>query len=104
MTEEGTLYYVSDEEREEVRTTAIPPHTLSFDEKEFLELLAGSISLSKEEKFTLIAKIPSLSQEQVDELIAIFTEERDRFKELNKEYAHLKEEEAQKEAASSIDW
>lgn len=62
---------------------AIPAHGLKFDEQYFLHLLAGSISLAKDEKKRIIESIPKLRQEQVDELIRIFEEERSKFAELS---------------------
>lgn len=61
----------------------IPAHKLQFDEQYFLQLLAGSISLTKEEKKRIITSIPKLKQEQIDELIRIFEEERRKFAELS---------------------
>jgi len=61
----------------------IPPHSLNFDEQYFLHLLAGSISLTKDEKKRIIESIPKLKQSQVDELIRIFQEERTKFAELS---------------------
>ncbi len=61
----------------------IPPHSLHFDEQKFLHLLAGSISLSRDEKKNIIATIPKLKQSQIDELIRIFEEEREKFAQLN---------------------
>lgn len=61
----------------------IPAHTLTFDEQHFLHLLAGSISLTKEEKKRIIESVPKLKQSQVDELIRIFEEERRKFAELS---------------------
>lgn len=61
----------------------IPPHTLKFDEQYFLHLLAGSISLTRDEKKRIIESIPKLKQSQVDELIRIFEEERRKFAELS---------------------
>lgn len=65
---------------------AIPPHSLKFDEQKFLHLLAGSISLTKNEKKRIIDSIPKLRQEQVDELIRIFEEERRKFAELSEKH------------------
>lgn len=62
------------------------PNT-KFDEKKFLELLAGSISLTINEKKRIIEAIPQLSQFQIDELIKIFEEERGKFAELEKKHA-----------------
>jgi hypothetical protein len=60
----------------------VPAHTLQFDEQKFLHLLAGSISLTKEEKARIIDSIPKLRQAQIDELQRIFEEERRKFAEL----------------------
>jgi hypothetical protein len=49
-----------------IKTIPIPPHPATqFDEKKFLELLAGSISLTKTEKQRIISSIPKLSQYQI---------------------------------------
>ncbi len=61
----------------------IPAHNLQFDEQYFLHLLAGSISLTKEEKKRIIESVPKLKQAQIDELIRIFEEERRKFAELS---------------------
>jgi hypothetical protein len=61
----------------------IPAHSLNFDEQYFLHLLAGSISLTRDEKKRIIESIPKLKQSQVDELIRIFEEERRKFSELS---------------------
>lgn len=64
----------------------IPAHELKFDEKHFLTLLAGSISLSRDEKKRIIETIPKLKQAQVDELVRIFDEERYKFSQLSKKH------------------
>lgn len=64
-------------------TVKLPTHSLKFDEDRFLNLLAGSISLTKDEKKKIVDSIPKLRQEQVDELIRIFEEERTKFIELS---------------------
>jgi hypothetical protein len=61
----------------------IPVHNLNFDETYFLRLLAGSISLTKDEKKRIIQAIPKLSQFQIDELIKILEEEKRKFSELD---------------------
>lgn len=79
----------------------IPSHQLSFDESYFLQLLAGSISLTIDEKKKIIESIPRLTQHQVDELIKILEEEKRKFRELNKKHlAQLK----QLEAKHAKDW
>lgn len=66
----------------------IPPHpNTKFDEQEFLRLLAGSISLTVNEKFKIVAAVPQLSQFQIDELIKIFKEEQQKFAELERKHA-----------------
>jgi len=57
----------------------IQPHSLSFDENKFIRLLAGSISLSREEKKRIIDSLPKLKQSQIDELMRIFEEEKEKF-------------------------
>lgn len=66
----------------------IPPHpNTQFDEENFLTLLEGSISLTMEEKKRVIEAIPRLKIEQINELISIFEEEKQKFAELEKEFA-----------------
>ncbi len=79
-----------------VITYKIPAHTLQFDEQLFLHLLAGSISLTKDEKKRIVESIPKLKQSQVDELMRIFEEERRKFAELSAKHVdQLKKLEAQ---------
>jgi peptidoglycan hydrolase CwlO-like protein len=61
----------------------IPAHQLKFDENKFLRLMAGSISLTKDEKKRIIEAVPKLTQFQVDELIRILQEEKDKFSALD---------------------
>lgn len=61
----------------------VPAHQLKFDEQHFLHLLAGSISLTREEKKRIVTSIPRLRQGQIDELVRIFEEERRKFAELS---------------------
>ena len=69
---------------------------MQFDEQYFLHLLAGSISLTRDEKVRIVDSIPKLKQSQVDELIRIFEEERKKFAELPAKHAEqLKKLEAQ---------
>ena len=71
-----------------IASVKIPPHpNTKFDEKVFVELLAGSISLTMTEKKRIIEAIPQLSQFQIDELMKIFQEEKGKFAELEKKHA-----------------
>lgn len=66
----------------------LPEHpTTVFDEKYFLFLFAGSLSLSiVEKKDILFTKLPTLSQFQIDELVKILEEEKQKFEELYKKH------------------
>jgi len=71
-----------------ITSVKIQPHpNTKFDEKKFVELLAGSISLTITEKKRIIEAIPQLSQFQIDELMKIFEEEKSKFAELEKKHA-----------------
>ncbi len=71
-----------------IASVKIPEHpNTKFDEKNFVELLAGSISLTMTEKKRIIEAIPQLSQFQIDELMKIFQEEKGKFAELEKKHA-----------------
>lgn len=62
----------------------VPEHpTTVFDQEQFLTLLRGSISLTRDEKWRIIQAIPKLSQFQVDELQKILEEEQHKFQELS---------------------
>jgi len=79
----------------------IPAHPKTkFDEKKFLELLAGSISLTINEKKKIIEAVPQLSQFQIDELMKIFEEEKTKFTELEKKHAEQIAELEKKHAGS----
>ena len=59
---------------------------VQVDEKDFLDLLKYSLSLNTMEKKRVIDAVPTLSQFQFDELIKVFTEEREKFRELAKQH------------------
>lgn len=62
----------------------VPQHPeTKFDEQAFLKLLAGSISLTRDEKWRIIMAIPKLSQFQIDELMKILEEEKRKFSQLS---------------------
>ena len=71
-----------------IMSMTVPAHpNTTFDEKRFLQLLAGSISLTLTEKQRIVQAIGQLSQYQIDELIKIFEEEQQKFAELEKKHA-----------------
>ena len=65
---------------------AMPGHTTIFDEKYFLYLFAGSLVLSLTEKKDILNRIPQLSQFQIDELVKILEEEKQKFDLLENEH------------------
>lgn len=66
----------------------LPAHpATNFNEVAFVQLLAGSISLTIDEKKKIIEAVPKLSQYQIDELIKIFEEEKRKFAELAEKHA-----------------
>ncbi len=67
-------------------TVSLPVHPTAFPEKYFLFLFAGSLSLQLSEKRDIIEKLPSLSQFQINELIKILEEEKQKFDELEKKH------------------
>jgi hypothetical protein len=54
--------------------------------EDFLDLLKFSLSLNTMEKKRVIDAVPTLSQFQFDELIKVFSEERDKFRDLAQEH------------------
>jgi len=81
----------------------LPKHDMSFDEDYFVKLLAGSISLSREEKKRIIESVPKLKQSQIDELINIFEEEKEKFAALSKKHVPQLEKLAQQHYNEWID-
>ncbi|MBI4232106.1 hypothetical protein HY605_02640 [Candidatus Peregrinibacteria bacterium] len=73
----------------------VPANELQFDEEYFIRLLAGSISLSKDEKKKIVESIPKLKQAQIDELVRIFEEEKQKFAALSKKHVPQLEKLAQ---------
>jgi hypothetical protein len=73
----------------------MPKNDMKFDEAYFMKLLAGSISLSKEEKKRIVESVPKLKQSQIDELINIFEEEKEKFAALSKKHVPQLEKLAQ---------
>lgn len=76
-------------------TVTAPKSELKYDDTYFIRLLAGSISLSKDEKRKIIESIPKLKQAQIDELIRIFEEEKQKFAALSKKHVPQLEKLAQ---------
>lgn len=60
--------------------------SVQVDAPLFLDLLKHSLSLNTMEKKRVVDAVPTLSQFQFDELSKVFTEEREKFKELAKDH------------------
>jgi hypothetical protein len=86
-----------------VISVPVGEHALTFDEQNFLRLLAGSISLSRAEKKRIIDSIPKLKQTQIDELINIFEDEKEKFAELPKKHTIELDRLAQKHLEEWLD-
>lgn len=59
---------------------------VTVDPEIFMDLLKHSLSLNTMEKKRVIDAVPTLSQFQFDELTKVFTEEREKFRELAKDH------------------
>ena len=87
-----------------IASIKIPPHpNTQFNEQEFIQLLAGSISLTVNEKHRIVQAIAQLSQFQIDELIKIFREEQQKFAELEKKHAEQVAELEKQHASGSVE-
>lgn len=78
-------FLVTDSQRAELLSLPLASHQLKFDEAELRELLADTISLSFVEKKKTLTILGKLSQAQLDELLAILREEREKLKSLDQE-------------------
>ncbi len=78
----GSAYMDSDDFKAFATTVNVPEHPTTFQEKYFLYLFAGSLSLDLKEKKDILARIPSLTQFQMDELVKILEEEKQKFDQL----------------------
>lgn len=79
---------ISESEVDSIVLNLIQSHgdDIQVDAKEFLDLLKHSLSLNTVEKKRVLDAVPTLSQFQFDELKKVFTEERQKFRELAKEH------------------
>ncbi|PIV90429.1 hypothetical protein COW46_02890 [Candidatus Gracilibacteria bacterium CG17_big_fil_post_rev_8_21_14_2_50_48_13] len=82
----GSAYKHTEDFSTFATAVALPGHTTIFDEKYFLYLFAGSLVLSLPEKKEILGRIPQLSQFQIDELIKILEEEKQKFDLLENEH------------------
>jgi len=60
--------------------------SVTVEPETFMDLLKHSLSLNTMEKKRVVDAVPTLSQFQFDELTKVFTEEREKFRELAKDH------------------
>lgn len=79
---------LSEKEVDALILSLLKTHSIEVEVEEntFLDLLKFSLSLNTMEKKRVVDAVPTLSQFQFDELSKVFTEERDKFRELAKEH------------------
>ncbi|MCP4523316.1 MAG: hypothetical protein GY828_03790 [Candidatus Gracilibacteria bacterium] len=79
---------ISQEEIDKLIESLLSLHSteVDIDIKDFTDLLKHSLSLNTMEKKRVVDAAPTLSQFQFDELKKVFTEERDKFRELARQY------------------
>lgn len=79
---------ISQSEADKIIMEKISSHEddIFVDEVFFLDLLKHSLSLNVAEKQRVLDAIPNLEQHQFDELIKVFLEEREKFRELMKQH------------------
>ena len=83
----------------------IPRHETFFDERLLHDLVARSLSITREEKEEIVLSMARFSQEQIDTVIGILTCEKQKFQELNDCYARrlAKLEEHRADATAAVD-
>lgn len=80
--------FLTEKEVDTMILALISAHSVEVevDASKFLDLLKFSLSLNTLEKKRVIDAVPTLSQFQFDELTKVFSEEREKFRELAKEH------------------
>lgn len=82
----GSAYKHTDDFANFATTVTIPAHATVFDEKYFLYLFGGSLVLQLTEKKEILGRTATLSQFQINELIKILEEEKQKFDILESEH------------------
>lgn len=79
---------ISESEVDSIVLSLLKLHSESVqvESETFMDLLKHSLSLNTMEKKRVIDAVPTLSQFQFDELTKVFTEEREKFRELAKDH------------------
>lgn len=88
MSSDSIVPNISEKEVDSIILALLAIHSadVMVDVKNFHDLLKHSLSLSTFEKKRVIDAVPTLSQFQFDELTKVFSEEREKFRDLSKEH------------------
>lgn len=88
MSSDSIVPNISEKEVDSIILALLVMHSadVTVDVKNFHDLLKHSLSLSTFEKKRVIDAVPTLSQFQFDELTKVFSEEREKFRDLSKEH------------------
>lgn len=88
MSSDSIIPNVSEKEVDSIILALLAMHSadVKVDVNNFHDLLKHSLSLSTFEKKRVIDAVPTLSQFQFDELTKVFSEEREKFRDLSKEH------------------
>lgn len=83
-----SLPHITEKEVDSITLDLLKLHSpaVKVDSEVFHDLLKHSLSLNTMEKKRVIDAVPTLSQFQFDELAKVFTEERDKFRDLAKDH------------------
>lgn len=84
---EATTYVFAARMKDFTTTIKLPAHNHKFDEDRFMKLLAGDITLTKDEKKHVIESIPKLRLIQIDAWIDILEENRRKYIELSPKHS-----------------
>lgn len=88
MSSDSIIPNISEKEVDLIILSLLAVHSaeIKVDINNFHDLLKHSLSLSTFEKKRVIDAVPTLSQFQFDELTKVFSEEREKFRDLSKEH------------------
>ncbi len=81
------LFVVDAEEVAAVLALPLAPHETVFDDALLHDLVARSFSITRAEKEEIIRSLSRFSQAQIEALVQILTDERQKFQELNARHA-----------------
>ncbi len=81
------LFRVADDEVQRVLAMTVRPHPRrTFDDQEFLDLVARSYSIQPDEKVWIVENVHGFSQRDIDSLLTILRTERKGFESINRRF------------------